>query len=128
MYELLENVLIGNKQFSYSCKYSNIWMFTKIALSLLSTLESIATPCSVKTKGGFLIPIFSLLDITICDFQFSNSSEFYNITWLYDLFAIISIQLESFLSVLISNLSKYNELICLSNCRVLQFPVIASFK
>ena len=38
-----------------------------MALLLLSTLESKATPCSVKTRGGFLSPIFSRLDITICD-------------------------------------------------------------
>src|SRR2546428_12867124 len=33
-------------------KVRMIWMFTWIALGLLSTLESMATPCSVKTYGG----------------------------------------------------------------------------
>ncbi len=49
-------------------------MFTSMDVSLLSTLESMATPCSVKAVGGFLKPIFSLLDITICDFQLLSSS------------------------------------------------------
>ena len=35
--------------------------------------------------------------------------------------------LSSCLSLLMSNRSKYNELICLSNCLVLQFPVMASW-
>src|SRR5438093_2857078 len=34
-------------------KVRMIWMFTWIALGLLSTLESMATPCSVKTYGGY---------------------------------------------------------------------------
>ena len=37
-------------------------------------IDNIATPCSVKTNGGFLKPIFSLLDITICDFHSCISS------------------------------------------------------
>ena len=47
-------------------------MLTIISRSLFKILESIATPCSVNTYGGFLSPIFSLLDITICDFHFVN--------------------------------------------------------
>jgi len=31
-------------------------MLTAIALSLFKTPESIATPCSVKTNGNFLVP------------------------------------------------------------------------
>lgn len=48
-------------------------MFTSIARSLFSTLESMATPCSVKVKGSFLLP--PQLDITICDFKFENSDR-----------------------------------------------------
>ena len=44
---------------------------TRIAL-LRSTLESIATPCSVKTMGLYLKPILSPLEVTNCDFQFLN--------------------------------------------------------
>lgn len=51
-----------------------ICIFTSMAVSLLSKLDNIATPCSVKTFGGFLKPIFSLLDITFCDFQSDSSS------------------------------------------------------
>jgi hypothetical protein len=49
-------------------------ILTCTARSLVSTLEGIATPYSVNAKGGFLTPIRSRLDITICDFQSSISS------------------------------------------------------
>ena len=38
-------------------KVRMIWMFTWIALGLLSTLESMATPCSVKTYGGYRLGV-----------------------------------------------------------------------
>jgi len=37
-------------------KVRMIWMLTRTARSLRSTLESIATPCSVKTRGGVRVP------------------------------------------------------------------------
>lgn len=42
--------------------------------SLFRMPDSMATPCSVKAKGIFLIP--PQLDVTICDFKFSNSALF----------------------------------------------------
>ena len=50
-----------------------ILMFTSMAVSLFSTLDSMPTPCSVNTFGSFLNPILSLLDVAFCDFQSSNS-------------------------------------------------------
>lgn len=46
---------------------------TEIARLLRKTLESIATPCSVKAIGAYLRPLRSALEITICDLHFSNS-------------------------------------------------------
>ena len=59
--------------------FTNVLMisiFTKAALSLFYTLDSIATPCSVKTRGKCLVPpCFSplLLDIPIWNIKFSSS-------------------------------------------------------
>jgi len=47
-------------------------MVTLIASSLLKTLESIATPCSVKTIGRYLTP--PQLEVTNCDLKLANSS------------------------------------------------------
>jgi hypothetical protein len=44
-------------------------MFTWIALSLLGTLESMATPYSVKAMGLYRNPILSALEVTNCDLQ-----------------------------------------------------------
>jgi hypothetical protein len=49
-------------------------MFTAMARSLRSTPESIAIPCSVKTRGRLRRPPCPPLDITNCDFKRLNSS------------------------------------------------------
>ena len=46
-----------------------IVLFDIFLFKLFKTLDNMATPVLVKTKGSFLNPIFSVLDITICDFQ-----------------------------------------------------------
>lgn len=51
-----------------------IAMFTSIARRLRSTLESIATPCSVNTRGSFRLPPCEL-EVTNCDFKFAASSR-----------------------------------------------------
>jgi len=52
-----------------------ISILTSTARLLRRTLESMATPCSVKTYGRLLAPLLSPeLDITLCDFQPANSS------------------------------------------------------
>lgn len=48
-----------------------ILMLTAIAVSLFKMLESIATPCSVKALGSFLVP--PQLDVTFCDIKSLNS-------------------------------------------------------
>ena len=40
---------------------------------LLSTLDNISTPCSVKADGSFLLP--PQLEVAFCDFKFLNSSS-----------------------------------------------------
>ena len=51
-----------------------ISMFTRTACPLRRTLESIATPCSVKAKGAERRPPWdSKLEVTICDFKFCHS-------------------------------------------------------
>jgi len=42
-----------------------------MALSLRSTLESIAIPCSVNAIGRYLLP--PQLEVTICDLKLLNS-------------------------------------------------------
>ena len=49
-------------------------MFTKMARSLLRTLESMATPCSVNAIGAYRKPLRSALEVTVCDLQVANSS------------------------------------------------------
>ena len=49
-------------------------MLTSAARGERSTLESMATPCSVKAMGGWRSPWRSDLEITFCDLQFSSSS------------------------------------------------------
>ena len=51
-------------------------MLTWMAVSLLSTEESVATPCSLKAYGSFLLPpgFHSELDVANCDIKFSYSS------------------------------------------------------
>jgi hypothetical protein len=51
-----------------------IAMLTCTARSLFKTLDSIATPCSVKTKGIVRLPPRPLFDIAICDIKVSFSS------------------------------------------------------
>ncbi len=51
-----------------------IAMLTSIARRLRSTLESIATPCSVKTRGSLRLPPCEL-EVTNCDFKFLASSR-----------------------------------------------------
>ena len=49
-------------------------ILTSMAQSLFKTLESMATPCSVKTIGGFLVPPLPIgFDITDCDIKRLNS-------------------------------------------------------
>lgn len=48
-----------------------ISMFTCTARSLRSTLESMATPCSVKAYGGLRAP--PQLEVTNCGFKLLNS-------------------------------------------------------
>ena len=61
-------------------------MFTPMAVSLLSTLDNIATPCSVKAEGDFLVP--PQLDVTFCDIKFLNSfSDNWNIKSLGNRFS-----------------------------------------
>src|SRR5581483_355894 len=50
-----------------------ISMFTRTAVGDRSTLESIATPCSVNTRGNFRLPPYPELEVTNCDFKFLNS-------------------------------------------------------
>jgi hypothetical protein len=45
---------------------------TSTARRLCRTLESIATPCSVNTRGGFRLPPCKL-EVTICDFKSAAS-------------------------------------------------------
>jgi len=47
-------------------------MFMSMAVSLFSTPESMASPCSVNAFGNLRVP--PQLDVTICDFKLSNSS------------------------------------------------------
>ena len=49
-----------------------MWMFTLIVLSLCSTPDSIAIPCSVKALGGVRRP--PQVDLPIWNSKFSNSS------------------------------------------------------
>ncbi len=46
-----------------------ISMFTRTAVGERNTLESIATPCSVKTQGGFRAPPCPKLEVAFCDFK-----------------------------------------------------------
>jgi len=55
-------------------KIRMIWMLILIAFLLFNTLDSINTPCSVKTIGVYLNPIRSELEVAMCDLQFVNSS------------------------------------------------------
>jgi hypothetical protein len=48
-----------------------IAMLIWIARSLRRTAESMATPCSVNTEGGFLLP--PQLEITVRDFKWITS-------------------------------------------------------
>ena len=48
-------------------------MLVCLALLLFNTLASIATPCSVKGKGKYLIPLGFLELVTDCDELFSHS-------------------------------------------------------
>ena len=51
-----------------------IKMFAAIARSLLSTLESIATPCSVNAYGRYRLPPYPAeLEVAICDLKISLS-------------------------------------------------------
>lgn len=47
--------------------------FTSIALSLLRTVDSIATPCSVNANGGIRVPPHVELEVAFCDLKFINS-------------------------------------------------------
>jgi len=66
-------------------KYSRTWtkarimaMFASMAISLRSTPESIAMPCSVKAKGGAEFFLFD--DITNCDIiSLTSSADSWNI-------------------------------------------------
>gem|GEM_PF-2752773 len=49
-----------------------IEMLAATAIGLFSTLASMATPCSVKAKGGAEVFLFNA--VTICDRMFSTSS------------------------------------------------------
>jgi hypothetical protein len=65
--------LFNNNASRIRLKMRMIYMFTSIAVSLFKTLDNMATPCSANTLGSFRKPIFSLLDVTFCDFHSSNS-------------------------------------------------------
>ena len=52
-----------------------ISMLTAMARGLLNTVESIATPCSVKANGAYRRPPRpGLFEITDCDLKDSSSS------------------------------------------------------
>ena len=59
-----------------STNVSIILILTCIAISLLSTAESIAIPCSVKTYGRYLLPPLPSFEVTNCDLKESYSSFF----------------------------------------------------
>lgn len=50
-----------------------ISMLTSIARRLRRTIESIATPCSVKARGGYRRPPHEL-EVANCDLKLSNST------------------------------------------------------
>ena len=54
-------------------KMRMISMLTRTAVGERSTLESMATPCSVNAQGSFRWPPCPELDITFCDIKFVNS-------------------------------------------------------
>ncbi len=51
-----------------------ILMLTAIACLLFSTLDNMATPCSVNAIGKYLSP--PQLEVTICDLKLRNSFLF----------------------------------------------------
>lgn len=57
--------------FFNSPKILTIWILVWIALWLFNTLESINTPCSVKTLGNYVLP--PLFEVTNCDLKDSHS-------------------------------------------------------
>lgn len=62
--------------FSSQQKLFIILILTSTATSLLSTAQSIAMPCSVKTYGIYLLPPWALssLEVAFCDLKHSYSS------------------------------------------------------
>ena len=65
-------------RYSRTCTKARIMaMFAEIATSLFKRPESMATPCSVKAKGGAEAFLFD--DITNCDIIFTSSGVNWNI-------------------------------------------------
>jgi hypothetical protein len=54
---------------------SIISILTATATELFNTADSIATPCSVNTKGKYRLPPCISLEVTICDLKFCISSS-----------------------------------------------------
>jgi hypothetical protein len=50
--QLLEDLLVRKEHLAHTVKTRMIWMLTRMACSLFKTLESMATPCSVKAMGA----------------------------------------------------------------------------
>src|SRR5688572_1142696 len=65
------NLLLICDEQKKQCNLYPVQIFTRIAISLFKTEESMAIPCSVKAKGIFRTP--PQLEVTICDFKFSIS-------------------------------------------------------
>jgi len=70
----IAQILVIQHQMSDLGNARIIWILTWIALSLFSTLESMATPCSVKAIGGYFAccPLFK---VTFCDLKARSSSR-----------------------------------------------------
>ena len=70
-----EETFVAASKYSRTCTKARMMaMFAAIAMSLLSKLESIATPCSVNTNGSAIFGLFDV--ITNCDDIIFHSSSF----------------------------------------------------
>jgi hypothetical protein len=71
--ELLHEFAGRRHEASHANKRAHDFNFTRTAVGDRNTLESIATPCSVKTQGSFRRPPRPTFDIAICDIKAVNS-------------------------------------------------------
>jgi hypothetical protein len=69
--KLAGKVLVRREQFPEPDKRPHDLDVHLYGALAMQTLESIATPCSVKAYGSFLIP--PQLEVTNCDFKIANS-------------------------------------------------------